>query len=367
MPLQRVIISGGGTGGHIFPAIAIANALKELSPGVDILFVGAKGRMEMEKVPAAGYRIEGLTISGLQRSLSLKNLLLPFKIWIALRQAGKIIREFKPQVAIGVGGYASAALVYAAAKRDIPVLLQEQNSFPGKTNKFLSKYAERICVAYPEMENFFPKEKIVLTGNPVRQEIEQIKFTRPQGLAHFGLDASRPSLLVIGGSQGAKAINEGIEQALPQLHEKGIQVIWQTGKTYYDRAAAAIEQGGYAQVKVMPFIEKMNYAYAAADLVVSRAGAIAVAELCICGKPSILVPLPTAAEDHQTKNAMALVNRNAALLMKNESAPGQLGDLVLQTIQDSGKLEKLEAQIRQFAAYNAARVIASEVLKLVKD
>lgn len=366
MPLNKVIISGGGTGGHIFPAIAIANALKELSPGVEILFVGAKGKMEMEKVPAAGYKIEGLNISGLQRSLSLKNLVLPFKIIRALNQAGKILDDFKPQVAIGVGGYASSALVYKAAKRGIPVLIQEQNSFPGKTNKFLSKYAKRICVAYPEMEKFFPKEKIVVTGNPVRQEIEKIKFTREQGIQFFGLTPDKPTLLTFGGSQGARAINEGMENALPLLKEKGIQAIWQTGKFYIERAKAVVDQGGYENVKVMEFIEKMNYAYAASDLVVSRAGAIAVAELAISGKASILVPLPTAAEDHQTKNAMALVDRNAAVLLKNGEAPAELGKVVTGLMEDKEAILKLEQNIRQFAAFDAAKVIASEVLTLVK-
>lgn len=367
MPLRKVIISGGGTGGHIFPAIAIANALKEMSPGVEILFVGAKGKMEMEKVPAAGYKIIGLNISGLQRKLSLKNILLPFKILKALNQADKIIQDFKPQVAIGVGGYASSALVYKAAKKGIPVLIQEQNSFPGKTNKFLSKYAQCICVAYPEMEKFFPKNKLVITGNPVRQDIEHLKFNKDQGLQFFGLESGKTTLLVFGGSQGAKAINEGMENALPLLNEMGIQVIWQTGKHYFERAKSAVEQGKYSNVKVFEFIEKMNYAYAAADLVVSRAGAIAVAELAITGKASILIPLPTAAEDHQTKNAMALVNRNATILLKNDLAPMELGKIIVDLVSDKTKIEQLENNIRLFSSYDAAKVIAAEVLKLIRE
>lgn len=365
--MHRVIISGGGTGGHIFPAIAIANALKEISPGVEILFVGAKGKMEMEKVPAAGYKIEGLNISGLQRKLSLKNFILPFRLVGALLKAGSILNKFRPQVAVGVGGYASSALVYMAARKGIPVVIQEQNSFPGKTNKFLSTYAKKICVAYPDMENYFPKDKIVVSGNPVRQDIEQIRFTREQGIAFFGLNTAVTTLLTFGGSQGAKAINEGMENALPLLKKNNIQVIWQTGKHYYERAKQAVEKGGYDNVRVMEFIEKMNYAYAAADLVVSRAGAIAVAELAISGKASILVPLPTAAEDHQTKNAMALVNRGAAVLLRNGHAPEQLGTMVKDLFAKPEEIQKLEHNIRQFAVHDAAKVIASEIVKQVKE
>lgn len=366
MQLQRVIISGGGTGGHIFPAIAIANALKELSPGVEILFVGANGKMEMEKVPAAGYKIEGLNIEGLQRKLSLRNLILPFKVLGAVSKAKSIIKQFDPQVAIGVGGYASAALIYAAGAKGIPVLIQEQNSFPGKTNKFLAKYAKKICVAYPDMDQFFAKEKIIFTGNPVRQEIEKTDLTRKQGVDFFGLNNEAPVLLSFGGSQGAKAINEGIENALPLFHQNGIQVIWQTGKLYYERAQKAVADGQFENVKVFEFIEKMNLAYAAADLVVSRAGAIAVAELQIKQKAAILIPLPTAAEDHQTKNAMALVNRSAAILVQNAEAPVTLGNVVLSTFKDADKVRKLENNIQHLAKYDAARIIASEVLSLVK-
>lgn len=366
MQLKRVIISGGGTGGHIFPAIAIANALKEMAPGIEILFVGAKGKMEMEKVPAAGYEIVGLNISGLQRKLAPSNLLLPFKLLGALMKAGKIINDFKPQVAIGVGGYASAALVYMAAKKGIPVLIQEQNSFPGKTNRFMSKYASRICVAYPGMEEFFEKNKIVLTGNPVRQEIEKSTLTKEQGIQFFNLDPLKKTVFAFGGSQGAKAINEGMENALELLEKNQIQAIWQTGKHYYQRAKSIVEEKGYKHIRVYEFIERMNYAYAAADMVVSRSGAIAVAELSILGKACILVPLPTAAEDHQTKNAMALVNRNAAVLLNNDNCAKDLGSTIIKYATDEKLRNQLEQQIKGMGHYDAAKIIASEILNLAK-
>lgn len=364
--LQRVIISGGGTGGHIFPAIAIADALKEANPSIDILFVGANGKMEMEKVPAAGYKIEGLNIAGLQRKLSLKNLILPIKVVGAVMKASSIIKKFKPQVVIGVGGYASAAVVYAAGRKKIPVLIQEQNSFPGKTNKNLAKYAHRICVAYPDMEQFFAKDKIVYTGNPIRKNIEQNKFTRDQGIQHFNLDPSKKTILVVGGSQGALAVNQGIKNGLQKFNDKNIQVIWQTGKPFYPEAKSAVEEMGGKNIQPMEFIEKMNFAYAAADLVISRAGAMSISELSVCGKACIFVPLPSAAEDHQTKNAMSLVNRNAAMLVKNSDAPTQLADVAIQTLADENKLTQLANNIQKFAAFDSAAVIASEILKLVK-
>lgn len=366
MQLQRVIISGGGTGGHIFPAIAIADALKEANPSIEILFVGANGKMEMEKVPAAGYRIEGLNIVGLQRKLSLKNIILPFKVLSAVMKAGKIIKRFDPQVVIGVGGYASAAVVYAAGKRKMPVLIQEQNSFPGKTNKNLAKYAGRICVAYPDMENFFPKDKIVYTGNPIRKNIENNKFSREQGISHFGLDPAKKTILVVGGSQGALAINQGIKNALSEFAFNDIQVIWQTGKPFFSEAKQAVEAGNYKNILPMEFIEKMNFAYGAADLVISRAGAMSISELSVCGKACIFVPLPSAAEDHQTKNAMSLVSRGAALMIKNTEAPQEIKSISIKTLNDTVKLTQLAANIQKFAAYDAAAVIASEVLKLVK-
>lgn len=366
MQLNRVIISGGGTGGHIFPAIAIADALKESNPSVDILFVGAIGKMEMEKVPAAGYKIEGLKIEGLQKKLDIKNIVLPFKILRAVNVAKGIIKRFQPQVVIGVGGYASAAVVYAAGKKKVPVLIHEANSFPGKTNRWLAKYANIICVSYPDMEKHFDKNKIVYTGNPIRKNIEQNKFSREQGINHFGLDPSKKTILVIGGSQGALGINEGIKANAGLFHEKNIQVIWQTGKNYYPQAKEYVETSGYKSIHPMEFIEKMNFAYAAGDLVISRAGAMSVSELCICGKPSIFVPLPTAAEDHQTKNAMSLVNKGAALIVKNSEAKEQIGKTAVATLQDENKMVQLTANIQKFATYDAAAVIASEILKLVK-
>lgn len=360
-PLQRVIISGGGTGGHIFPAIAIADALKEAHPGIDILFVGANGKMEMEKVPAAGYKIEGLNIEGLQKKLSIKTLILPFKVLGAIMKASGIIKKFKPQAVIGVGGYASAAVVYAAGKKKIPVLIQEQNSYPGKTNRNLSKYAQRICVAYPDMEQFFPPEKITFTGNPIRKMIEFNTCTREQGIAHFGLDTSKKTLLVVGGSQGALAVNQGIEKAISLFKEQGIQVIWQTGKAYFPQAAAYKGDG----ILPMEFIEKMDMAYSAADLVISRAGAMAISELAVCGKASILVPLPSAAEDHQTKNAMSLVNRDAAVLVRNADAPDQLGTIGSELINNPEKLKNLGIEIQKFAAGKAAAHIAIEIEKMI--
>jgi UDP-N-acetylglucosamine--N-acetylmuramyl-(pentapeptide) pyrophosphoryl-undecaprenol N-acetylglucosamine transferase len=366
MQLNRVIISGGGTGGHIFPAIAIADALKEANPSIEILFVGANGKMEMEKVPAAGYKIEGLNIVGLQKKLDIKNILLPFKIFNAVRTAGKIIKRFDPQVVIGVGGYASAAVVYAAGRRKVPVLIHEANSYPGKTNRGLAKYANIICVSYPDMEMHFDKKKIVYTGNPIRKNIEQNKFTREQGINHFGLNPEQKTVLVIGGSQGALGINEGIKAGLELFHENNIQVIWQTGKSYYPMAKSLSEEKKYSNIHPMEFIEKMNFAYAAADLVISRAGAMSISELSVCGKPCIFIPLPTAAEDHQTKNAMSLVNKNAALLVKNSEAVNELGKQTVALLKDDNKLLQLSANIQKFATYDSAAVIASEVLKLVK-
>lgn len=366
MQLQRVIISGGGTGGHIFPAIAIADALKEANPSIEILFVGANGKMEMEKVPAAGYKIEGLNIVGLQKKLDIKNILLPFKIFNAVRAAGKIIKRFDPQVVIGVGGYASAAVVYAAGRRKVPVLIHEANSYPGKTNRGLAKYASIICVSYPDMELHFDKNKIVYTGNPIRKNIEQNKFSREQGINHFGLKPEQKTILVVGGSQGALGINVGIKANLELFQQNNIQVIWQTGKAYYPIAKSTVEEKGYTNIYPMEFIEKMNFAYAAADLVISRAGAMSISELSVCGKACIFIPLPTAAEDHQTKNAMSLVNKNAAILIKNSDAETELGKQAVALLKDDTRILQLNANIQKFATYDAAAVIASEVLKLVK-
>lgn len=365
MKPMKVIISGGGTGGHIFPAIAIANAIKKIKPDTEFLFVGAQGRMEMTKVPEAGYSIEGLPIMGLQRRLTLKNLQFPFKLIKSLRLASKIVKRFKPDIAIGVGGYASGPLLRAAKKAGIPTLLQEQNSYAGLTNKLLGKKADRICVAYEGMERFFPKEKIVLTGNPVRSEVIKLEGKRDRAIEFFQLDSSKKTLLVVGGSLGAWSINEGIENGLKDFSNAGIQVLWQTGKLFHQRALKSAED--YQDIKVNDFIQRMDLAYAAADMVVSRAGAIAVSELCLVKKPSILVPLPSAAEDHQTMNAMALVNRNAALLCKDMEVREKIAEQALQLIRDEEKLQNLSENMEPLGYHDAADIIAQEVLNLLKD
>ncbi|MBT8320247.1 MAG: undecaprenyldiphospho-muramoylpentapeptide beta-N-acetylglucosaminyltransferase, partial [Eudoraea sp.] len=314
MDNYRFILSGGGTGGHIYPAIAIANALKERYPNAKFLFVGARDRMEMEKVPQAGYNIKGLWISGLQRKLTLKNLLFPIKLISSLIKAGKIVSEFKPDLVVGTGGFASGPLLRVASKRGIPCVLQEQNSFAGLTNKLLASRAARICVAYDKMERYFPKEKIVKTGNPVRDHIAAITASREEAYAFFGLDSEKRTLLVLGGSLGSKRINELVLDQLPLFEEIEVQLLWQCGKGYFDQ----YERYTNPAVKVLDFVNRMDLAYAAADVIISRAGASSVSELCIVGKPVIFIPSPNVAEDHQTKNAMALVARSAALMAKEE-------------------------------------------------
>lgn len=362
----RVIISGGGTGGHIFPAISIANALKEKVEGIEILFVGANGRMEMEKVPAAGYEIVGLNISGIQRRLSTANLSLPFKLIGSVRQSAKIIKNFKPNVVVGVGGYASGPLLLAATIKKVPVLIQEQNSYAGVTNKFLGKWADKICVAYPNMERFFPADKIIFTGNPVRQDINNLEGKRARAIELFGLDPNKKTVLVIGGSLGARTINQSIEKLLPQLAAQNLQLVWQTGKGYFDKAKDAVAPYEGSFLRAFDFIQKMDYAYALADVVISRAGASSVSELCIVHKPCILVPSPNVAEDHQTKNAMTLVNHNAAVLVKDNEAQDKLGPELFALINNDKKLNDLEQNIARLAMHNAAGIIANEVLKLVK-
>lgn len=366
MDKYRVIISGGGTGGHIFPAIAIANAIKKRFVNSEILFVGAEGKMEMEKVPAAGYKIIGLNIQGFQRGSIIKNLLLPFKLISSLIKAKKVVKEFKPHVAIGVGGYASGPLLKVAESLGVPTLLQEQNSFPGKTNIILSKKADRICVAYDGMERFFPKEKIILTGNPVRQEVvHNLEGKKIRGAEYFGLDENKKTLLVIGGSLGARTINQSIEKSLPMFVENNIQVVWQTGKWYHEQALKVAEKYGDSGIKVYDFISRMDYAYAIADLVVSRAGAISVSELCIAGKACVLVPSPNVAEDHQTKNALALVNHGAAILIKDNEAVDALGKKVIELFNDNDQQEKLKLNILKLAHLDAADLIANEAINLI--
>jgi len=362
----KVIISGGGTGGHIFPAVAIANALKKMDSQVDILFVGAKGKMEMEKIPAAGYKIEGLWISGLQRNSFKSNLSFPFKLISSLRQAGKIIKRFQPDVAVGVGGYASGPLLYMATRKNIPALIQEQNSFPGITNKLLAKKVNKICVAYDGMERFFPKDKIIKTGNPVREEVVKIEGKKYEAINYFGLDNNLKTILVVGGSQGARSINLSIKAGLEKVKESGYQLIWQTGKLFYGEAAVSVKNLNSSKVKVYDFLNRMDLAYSAADLVITRAGASTVSELCIVARPSILVPLPTAAEDHQTKNCMALVNRNAGILVKDSDAMSALVSTALETIKDTEKLSALSKNIVQLALPDSAKIIAKEVLQLAK-
>jgi UDP-N-acetylglucosamine--N-acetylmuramyl-(pentapeptide) pyrophosphoryl-undecaprenol N-acetylglucosamine transferase len=360
----KVIISGGGTGGHIFPAIAIANAIKKIRPNTEFLFVGALGKMEMTKVPEAGYKIIGLPIMGLQRKLTLSNLKFPFMLMKSAKMARKIVKDFKPNVAIGVGGYASGPLLRAAKNANIPTLLQEQNSYAGLTNKILGKNADRICVAYDGMDQFFPAEKIMLTGNPVRKEVVKLEGKQERAREYFNLDSSKKTLLIVGGSLGAWSINEGIEESLIAFEKAGIQVVWQTGKLFHGRALKSA-LGKESWLKVHEFITRMDLAYSIADLVVSRAGAIAVSELCLVKKPAILVPLPSAAEDHQTKNAMALVTHNAAKICKNSEVKDVLGNMVLELINQEKELDKLSENMEPLGFHDAAELIAAEVLKLV--
>ncbi|MCU0319332.1 MAG: undecaprenyldiphospho-muramoylpentapeptide beta-N-acetylglucosaminyltransferase [Flavobacteriales bacterium] len=342
------MIAGGGTGGHIFPAIAIANAVREREADAQFLFVGAEGKMEMTKVPAAGYRIEGLPIRGFQRGSIVKNLALPWLLVRSMLKARSLVRNFRPQVAVGVGGYASGPLLAAAQRMGVPTLIQEQNSFPGKTNIHLARRAQRICVAYAGMERFFPKEKLLLTGNPVRAEVVRLTGKRPRGMEHFGLNEGRPVLFITGGSLGA------------------IQVIWQTGTPYFAQARAAVEALGYSDCKVHEFVDRMDLAYAVADLVVARAGAISVSELCLVERPAILVPLPTAAEDHQTHNARALTDRGAAVLLRDTDAVEQLGAKVLELMRDTAALDRLRTAIAGMGTQHAADTIAAEVIRLAR-
>lgn len=366
MARVKIIISGGGTGGHIFPAIAIANAIKLKYPDSEILFVGAEGKMEMEKIPAAGYKIIGLPIMGIQRKLTLQNLKVPFKLLFSLLKARKVIKEFKPDVVVGVGGYASGPLLKIATSMGVPALLQEQNSYPGVTNKILSKKVQKICVAYHGMEQFFPKEKIIFTGNPVRQDIVDLSNKRAKGLEQFELSADKKVVLVIGGSLGARTINESIEAGLENIVNNNIQLLWQTGKGYADKAAGSVKKYTGKGIVTLPFITTMDLAYAVADVVISRAGALSVSELCLTEKPSILVPSPNVAEDHQTKNAMALVNQKAAILVKDVEAKTALIPALLDLLNSATLQQELKGNIKQLAKPNAAEIIADEVMKLVK-
>jgi UDP-N-acetylglucosamine--N-acetylmuramyl-(pentapeptide) pyrophosphoryl-undecaprenol N-acetylglucosamine transferase len=362
---HKVIIAGGGTGGHIFPAIAIANALRKADENIEILFVGATGKMEMEKVPQAGYPIEGLEIVGFNRSNIFKNILLPFKLLKSLRKARSILKRFQPDVVVGVGGYASFPILRQAQRLGIPTLIQEQNSYAGKSNKILGRNAAKICVGYDGMEKFFPADKIIYTGNPVRSNISQSAVSKQDAMFHFGLDANKPTVFAVGGSLGARSINESLQPLLAEFVNKDIQLIWQTGKLYYETAKAAAAQ--YAtHVKVYDFINVMDFAYKAADVVVSRAGALAIAELCVVKKPTIFVPYPFAAEDHQTSNAMSLVNKQAALLIKDDQARTSLGTELFSLMHNKSLREQLERNIATLGNTNADIIIAGEVKKLYK-
>lgn len=363
----KVIISGGGTGGHIFPALSIANALKAIKPETEILFVGAEGRMEMQRVPAAGYEIKGLPIAGFDRKHWLRNIGVLWKIWKSRRMAKRIIKDFRPQVAVGVGGYASGPTLNMAAAMGIPTLIQEQNSYAGVTNKLLAKSARKICVAYEGMERFFPKEKILLTGNPVRQSLLNCQLSRAEAITKLGFDPVRPVILIIGGSLGARTINESVLGSLQLIGESRVQIIWQTGGYYFEAIKKTLStQGCPANLKVTDFINRMDEAYRAADLVISRAGASSISELCLLGKPSILVPSPNVAEDHQTHNAMALVNRDAALLVKDSEAKEQLLPLAIRTAMDMAALKNLSANAKSMGLPDSAQIIAQEVIKLAQ-
>ena len=364
----RVIVSGGGTGGHIFPAVSIANAIKAKRPDAKILFVGALGRMEMQRVPAAGYKIVGLPVRGFKRPLwSPANIGVALDFIKSKRLARKTIRQFAPDVAVGVGGYASAATLDAASHMGIPTLIQEQNSYAGVTNKHLAAKASKICVAYDGMERFFPADKIIKTGNPVRQNLLETKLTRDEAVAKFGLDPSKKTILLVGGSLGARTINESVMQHLDIVEKSGVQFIWQTGKYYSaDVADRLKDHRPLPMLKVTDFISDMGAAYRAADIVISRAGASSISEFCLIGKPVILVPSPNVAEDHQTKNAMALVDKNAALYVKDADAPDTLLQLAVDTVQDDEQLAQLAENIKKLGKPNSADVIADEVLKLAK-
>lgn len=366
----RVIISGGGTGGHIFPAIAIANAIKKEKPSAKILFVGANGRMEMEKVPQAGYEIKGLNIAGFQRGSVLKNLTLPFKLMGSLLAAYNIVRNFKPDVAIGVGGYASGPLLRAASFAGVPTVIQEQNSFAGVTNKILSKNARVICTAYEGMEKAFPSDKIVLTGNPVREEIVNTFYKKTTAQDYLGetaceyfqLDKHRKTILIIGGSLGAKTLNQSVETALERIKGSDVQILWQTGKIYFDECAKIAED--LSNLHARMFIDKMDYAYACADVIISRAGALSISELQLVGKPVILVPSPNVAEDHQTHNAMALVNRKAAILIKDSEAKVNLIGAAFDLLNNDSLQKELSQNIRTLGIPNSAERIVEEILKV---
>ncbi|WP_433780164.1 undecaprenyldiphospho-muramoylpentapeptide beta-N-acetylglucosaminyltransferase [Flavobacterium anhuiense] len=362
MTRYKFILSGGGTGGHIYPAIAIANELKLQFPDAEFLFVGARDKMEMQKVPQAGYEIKGLWIAGLQRKLTLQNLMFPLKLASSLLESKRIIKKFKPNVVIGTGGFASGPLLQAAGSAGIPTVVQEQNSYPGITNKLLSKKANAICVAYQNLERFFPKEKIVLTGNPVRQDLIDIESKRDEAIVFYGLDPNKKTLLVLGGSLGARRINQLIEKELQNFISQDVQVIWQCGKLYFEE----YKKYNQPNVKVVDFIERMDFVYAASDVIISRAGASSVSELCIVGKPVIFIPSPNVAEDHQTKNAQAIVDAKGAILLKESELDSQFSIVFEALLKDHGKQKQLSDNIKKLAKPKATQDIVAEIVKLIK-
>lgn len=361
----RLIISGGGTGGHIFPAIAIANAFRLRHPDAQILFVGARGRMEMTRVPEAGYEIIGLWISGIQRKLTFSNLLFPVKLVVSYLRSVVIVKKFKPHVVVGTGGFASGPMMIAATRSRIPTVIQEQNSFAGLANKQVADKVSKVCVAYEGMEKYFPREKIVITGNPVRKEILSVREKTEKGIIHFGFDATHKTLLIIGGSLGAKTINESIIGGIDKLIDAGIQVIWQTGKGYHDAVLAQLEKYDKLMIRVFDFLGEMDLAYAAADVVISRSGALAVSELSIANKPCILVPSPNVAEDHQAKNALALVEKDAAVMVSDKDARTKLVDEALKLLFDEQRAKKLSENIALLAKPDATEDIVNEIEKLI--
>ncbi len=363
MKKLKFILSGGGTGGHIYPAVAIANELKSRFPEAEFLFVGAKDKMEMQKVPESGYEIKGLWIAGLQRKLTLENALFPIKLICSLWKSRQIIKEFKPNVVIGTGGFASGPLLQMANMMNIPTVIQEQNSFPGITNKLLSKKANKICVAYENLERFFPKEKMILTGNPVRQDLISIENKKSEALVHFSLNANKKTLLVLGGSLGARRVNQLIEKELDKLISLDVQIIWQCGKLYFED----YKKYNSTTVKVLAFIDRMDLVYAAADIVISRAGASSVSELCIVGKPVIFIPSPNVAEDHQTKNAASIVKRKGALMLKESELDSEFSLVFEALLKDKGKQIQLSENIKQLALPNATKQIVDEIVSLIKN
>jgi len=362
MKKLKFILSGGGTGGHIYPAVAIANELKSRFPDAEFLFVGAKDKMEMQKVPQAGYKIEGLWIAGLQRKLTLQNAMFPFKLIDSLWKSRKIIKQFKPNVVIGTGGFASGPLLQMANMLNIPTVIQEQNSYPGITNKLLSKKANKICVAYENLERFFPKEKMILTGNPVRQDLIDIESKREEAIQYFNLDVNKKTLLVLGGSLGARRVNQLIEKEIENIVAQNVQVIWQCGKLYFED----YKKYNSNTVQVLAFIDRMDLAYAAADIVISRAGASSVSELCIVGKPVIFIPSPNVAEDHQTKNAKSIVDKKGAVMLRESELDSQFSLVFEALLKDQGKQDQLSKNIKHLALPNATKEIVDEIVKLIQ-